>query len=142
MNWASVTWTPNGGSATPIPEIVECEFHRDGAAQVWGADASMFPTLIVNRAQRRTCVIRTGAINKALSVVAINTPGTIVAVLNDALNSAGGTGSGALTFTLVNAVLVTNPSSDTHNQYGMGTLTFEAYDSTGGSTDPLTVVQA
>lgn len=141
MNWKSVTWTPNGGSPTTLPQIVEADFDRGSDPREWAADAAKYPTLIVAHMQHRTCTLRTGALNLALSIIAPDTPGTIVAVLEDAVNTAGGTGSGQATFTLTNAILYRNPMSDSHNQFANSTLTFGAF-APDGATDPLTVVIA
>ena len=140
MNWSGTTITPAGGSTINIPEVTDMSFGRTGNLQSWKADAHMFATLCVNRGQARPCKITGGAIN-ILATIPINTPCTIVSVLNDAKNANTGAGSGALTHTLVNAVLNDNPWADSHEQWGKGDLTFSAF-STDGTTDPLTIAQA
>jgi hypothetical protein len=61
-----------------------------------------------------------------------------VATHNDANNGAG---TGAITYTLTNAVIASNPIHGAHRQFGLGTLTITAF-STDGATNPLAISMA
>lgn len=137
MGWSSVTITPDGGSAITITEITDVNFTRSASPKKFYGDANLFSKLIVSRELSRGCRISGGEI-KLLADVPQGTPCTIVAVLDDAKNGAG---AGAITSTLVNAVCLNNPYSGRANEFGTGSLDFDAF-STNGTTDPLTIVQS
>ena len=70
-----------------------------------------------------------------MSVFPVGTAGTFTATHNDARN---GTGTGAVTYTLTNAVVASNPLQGSHRQFGQGVLTLTAY-SPDGVTNPLSL---
>lgn len=137
MNWSGVIYTPGAGSATSFTEVVSisCDFGSD--KQSWSADADTFAKLIVTRMNRRVVTLTCGAVNQLMNVVK-NSPGSLVFILNDALNVLG---TGAITFTLANCIPIETPLSGSHNQFGGGTITFEGY-AANGTSDPLSFVVA
>lgn len=133
MNWTGVTVTPpSPASAITIDEVVEVDFGKGGEMKPWYADACSFAKALKQVHRQRTCTIMGGNVAK-LGSIPDNTPCTIVAVLNDLNN---GTSTGAITFTLINAVLRENPFKGQNSEYATGHITFEAF-STDGTTDPL-----
>lgn len=138
MNWSSVTIAYGIGPTTiTLKKVTDVQFPRKGKEKSFFGDADLYPTLVVSKEKERTCTIKSGALN-LLSTIPEDTPCTITAILNDAKN---GSGSGAATFTLVNAILVTNTANDQTNNFGQGEAMFHAYSS-DGATDPLTVAIA
>jgi hypothetical protein len=69
----------------------------------------------------------------AVSAFPVGTIGTFTATHNDAKN---GTGSGAMTYILTNAVVASNPIHGSHRQFGQGVLTLTSF-SADGVTNPL-----
>jgi hypothetical protein len=120
-----------------ISEVTNCEVNRSFELTSWKADADVFAKLGISRNQGRTITVHSGAGN-LLALVVPNAPGTLVCVLNDLIN---GTGSGAMTYTLTNAIIGSNPFADQHNTPGGGSLTFVGY-AADGLTDPLTIATA
>lgn len=87
----------------------------------------------MSRKKSQGITIRGGAVN-LLGQIPENTPCTVVSILNDALN---GTGSGAITVTAVNAILISNPFKGANSEFAMGDVTFQCF-SVDGTTPPIT----
>lgn len=122
MNWTDVTVSWPGGSLA-IPEVVDVEVDMSGAMMPWRADARRFAELIVQEDMTRKVRIVGAALNLLIQIPR-NTPCTIVGILNDLAN---GTGTGAVTFTAVNAVLASNPLKCRSNELGTSSASFESY---------------
>ena len=137
MSFGPCTVTPSGGPAITLPQVVDLGLGKDGEKVSWVADGGAFVSLITVRGRSRKLMIDTGQVALALSVPE-NTPCTVSVVLLDARN---GTGTGALTLTLANAVLVGDDMQAQVNKFGQTKLAFEAYSS-DGVADPLTVAAA
>ena len=132
IGWSSVTITPAGGSAVVILNITEVDFIRSSTKKSFYGDLAVFAKIINNKEKKRGVKISTANV-EALQAIPEDTPCTIVAVHNDAKN---GTGAGAITCTLINAICGDNPYKGPANNYAMGEITFEAF-SADGVTDPF-----
>lgn len=137
MNWTGVTITPVGGSAISLLEVLDVQVMDEDTIEQWQSDGNKFATVLVAASGSRGMTITGGDVFK-LAGIPRNTLCTIVAILNDARNSAG---SGAITHTLSNAMFASAPRSGTTNKFAGGSVTFIAA-STDGSTDPLVITQA
>ena len=133
----TLSLTPSGGTLTAYNEITGYQVHRGKKQLMAFGDAKLYPTLIVNVENSRTITIVGGDVSKLLQLGA-DTVFTVVLILNDAKN---GSGSGALTVTLVDATIAEDSHSGQNNEFGQSSVTFVAY-STDGTTDPLTVSEA
>lgn len=141
MNWSSVTFTPTGGSLIAIGEVADVKLGRKSQTVTWEAGTDRGPRLKARAGRMRTVTLSGADIFKFLSTVPSETEGTLVAVLNDMKNQAGGVGSGQVTVTLANCSVDDLSASGKHSSIAQGELTFSAVWS-DGQTDPLTVAQA
>jgi hypothetical protein len=98
----------------------------------FSGDGDRYSTTVVNDYNEPVITVHAADL-AAVRANPVGTVGTFTATHNDAKN---GTGSGAITYTLTNAVIASNPVQGTHRQFGQGTLTVTAY-STDGITNPL-----
>lgn len=137
MNWEPVTVTPDGGTLVTLKEIVDIELDAQSQQEVFYGDARKHPRLICNTAKKRSLSINGGNVAQ-LMAIPDDTPCTIVATLRDAKN---GTGTGAITVTLVNACREKLSTKGPNNKFGMSSLTFNAF-ANAGDTDPLSFVVA
>jgi hypothetical protein len=138
MNWKSVTVTfGTVPTVVSLTEVMDVQVLDQEGLEPWQADGHKFPTLLIAATGSRGMTIVGGSVNK-LAAIPRNTPCTVVAILNDAVNGAG---AGAITHTLVNAVLADAGRSGPSNKFAGGTATFVAF-SPDGITDPLTIAIA
>ena len=141
VNWSPVTITmtsPTSGSTITITEVTSVNVMIDGEQIKFLGDALKFPRGIKNVALKRGIEIKTGNPGQLLGAVNQSSVYTIVATLQDMNN---GTGTGALTITLVSAVLAKAPVSGDNNQFGNGTISFESFGASS-DTDPLSFAVA
>lgn len=137
MSWTGVTITPSGGSAIALLEVIDVQFTNSDGLEAWRSDGNKYATLIVDATGEVGATIIGGDCFK-LATLPRGAACTIVAILNDAKNK---TGSGASTFTLVNAVVQDTPTSGVTNKFAGGSASFMSY-SADGSTIPLSIAQA
>jgi len=137
MNWTGVTVTPSGGSAITLTEVTDIDLIDSDTLEMWQADGHKFPTLCIAADAKRGMTIHGGDVYK-LAALPKNTPCTIVAVLNDAVNKAG---VGSMTVTLSNAVVADTSAKGQTNKFAGGQVSFAAF-SPDGTTDPLAIAQA
>lgn len=138
INWSGVGFTPLGGSVSTVSTVQSVRINRRGQMVTGRGDANFFPVLKKVVASDPMCEItaQDGTL-AASSAFQIGTTGSIAATHNDAKSGAtSGTGSGALTYALSNAVLGDIGSGGQHLEIGEITLTFESY-SNDGFTSPL-----
>lgn len=140
MNFSAVTFTPNGGTLVPITEVEDVKLGRKAQTVEWQAGLDKGPRLKVRTNRTRTVTLM-GANIFAMMGISPESEGTLVVVLNDLKNQAGGVGSGQLTITLANCSTDDFSVSGKHNAIAQGSATFSAVWS-DGQTDPLSVVQA
>ena len=137
MNWAPVTFTPNGGSLITLNEILGIDLTRGGKLIAFYGDARRFARGKKMVENERGAKIHLGNIGQVAGIEE-GVVGTLVATLQDMNN---GIGAGAITFTLINAVIKSNPFTGKNNAFAEGTMEFEAY-ADSSDTDPLSFVIA
>jgi hypothetical protein len=137
MNWEPVNVTPDGGTLVLLKEILDIDFDVDSKQEVFHGDARSFARVIVNAEKTRSLTISGGNVAQLLAIPD-DTPCTITATLQDAKN---GTGTGAITITLVNAVRESFKGKGPNNKFAGGSVTFNAFGN-AGDVDPLSFVIA
>lgn len=134
MNWTNVSFTPLNGSAAPITGVTSIQIDSGGSLLKFSGDGDRYNTTVVNDFNEPTITVHTADL-VAVSAFPVGTVGTFIATHNDARN---GGGTGAVTYTLTNAVVASNPLQGAHRQFGQGVLTLTAY-SPDGVTNPLSL---
>ena len=137
VNWSPVTFTPSGGTLLTLIEIMGVDVTRGGKIINFFGDARRFARGKKMVENERGAKVHTGNIGQVAGIEE-GTVGTLVATLQDMNN---GTGTGAITFTLLNAVLKSNPFNGKNNAFAEGTLEFESY-ADSSDTDPLSFAVA
>ena len=137
MNWTGVSFTPVGGSATPITGVTSVAIDGGGSLLKFAGDGDRYNTTVVNDFNEPTVTVQAADL-AAIRAYPVGTVGTFVATHDDARN---GVGTGAITYTLANAVIAANPIKGSHRQFGQGTLTLVAFSS-DGVTNPLSTTIA
>ena len=132
MNWSAVSFTPQGGTATAISGVTSVQIDSGGSLAKFGGDGDRFPTTIVNDYNEPMISVSSADLS-AIRANPVGTVGTVSATHNDAKN---GTAAGAVTYTMVNAVVSDDKVSGAHRQFGQGTVSFAAFSS-DGVTNPL-----
>ena len=132
LNWTGVTFTPLGGSPIPITGVTSVTIDSGGSLLKFAGDGDRYNTVVVNDFNEPTITVQAADL-AAIRANPVGTVGTFTAVHDDARN---GTGSGAITYTLSNAVIASNTVKGAHRQFGQGTLTLSAF-SGDGITNPL-----
>lgn len=137
MNWTGVSFTPIGGSATPITGVTSVTIDTGGSLAKFSGDGDRYNTTVVNDLNDPTITVQAADL-AGIRANPVGTIGMFAATHNDARNGAG---TGAITYTLANAVIASNPVHGAHRQFGHGTLTVGAF-STDGVTNPLSTTIA
>jgi hypothetical protein len=137
MNWSGVSFAPANGTPTTITGISSISIDSGGSLAKYSGDGDRFNTTVVNDFNEPVIAIQSADL-AAIKANPVGTVGTFVATHNDANNGAG---TGAITYTLTNAVIASNPIHGAHRQFGLGTLTITAF-STDGVTNPLAISMA
>jgi hypothetical protein len=132
MNWTGVTFTPNNGSPMAITGVTSVAIDSGGSLLKFSGDGDRYNTTVVNDFNEPTVTVQAADL-AAIRAFPVGTVGTFAATHNDARN---GTGAGAITYTLANAVIASNPVKGAHRHFGQGTLTLTAF-SVDGITNPL-----
>lgn len=132
MNWTGVSFTPLNGSPTPLSGVTSIQIDSGGTLLKFSGDGDRYSTTVVNDFNDPTITIQTADL-AAVRSFPVGTVGTFTATHNDAKNGAA---TGAMTYILNNAVVVSNPVHGTHRQFGQGVLTLTAF-SIDGVTNPL-----
>lgn len=134
MNWTGVTFTPLNGTPTLIKGVTSIHIESGGSLVKFSGDGDRYSTTVVNDFNDPTITIQTADL-ASVSSFPVGTVGTFTATLNDARN---GSGTGAMVYTLTNAIIASNPVQGKHRQFGLGVLTMTAYSS-DGVTNPLSI---
>ncbi len=137
MNWTGVTFTPLNGTPTPITGVTSIQIDSGGSLLKFSGDGDRYSTTVVNDFNDPTITVHTADL-ASVGGYPVGTVGTFTATLNDAKN---GTGSGAITYIMVNSVVAANPIQGAHRKFGQGVLTLNAY-SLDGVTNPLSITFA
>lgn len=132
MNWSGVTFTPQGGAPTVINGVTAVQIDSGGSLLKFSGDGDRYSTTVVNDFNDPSITVHAADL-AAIRSFSVGTVGTFTATHNDAKN---GTGSGAITYILTNAIVASNPVQGAHRQFGQGVLTLTAY-SIDGVTNPL-----
>ena len=132
MNWTGVTFTPANGVPAPITGVSSIHIDSGGSLAKFSGDGDRFNTTVVNDFNDPTITVNSADLGTIRSFP-IGTVGTFMATHNDAKN---GSGSGAVTYVMINAVVASNPVHGSHRQFGQGVLTLNSY-SLDGVTNPL-----
>ncbi len=132
MNWSGVTFTPVGGQPTLISGVTSVAIESGGSLARFAGDGDRYVTTMVNDFNEPTVTIQAADL-ASLRANPVGTVGTLTATHNDAKN---GTGSGAVTYTMSNAVVASCHVHGAHRQFGQGSITFAAF-SGDGVTNPL-----
>jgi hypothetical protein len=134
MNWTGVTFTPLNGAPITITGVTSIQIDSGGIIAKFSGDGDRFSTTVVNDYNDPTVSIHSADL-AAVTAFPIGTVGTFTATHNDSRNGAG---SGAMTYTLANAVIASQPIHGSHRQFGEGSLTLSAF-SLDGVTNPLSI---
>jgi hypothetical protein len=137
MNWVNVTVTPTGASAIALTGVTSVSPSRSARQEMMYGDNFNFPNFIKNVEKKRSISITAANIG-LLTTIPDNVACTISATLLDPKNGIA-SGGGAITVTLVNAVLEKQDATAQNNKYGSGTVTFNCTGNiiSGSETDPL-----
>lgn len=137
MNWSGVSFTPQSGAAIAITGVTSVQIDSGGSLLKFSGDGDRYNTIVVNDFHDPTLTIQCADL-AAVRSLPVGTVGTFTATHNDARN---GLGTGAITYTLANAVVASNPVQGSHRHFGQGTLTLTAF-SVDGVTNPLSTTLA
>jgi hypothetical protein len=137
MNWTGVTFTPVNGTATTITGVTGVVIDAGGSLVKFSGDGDRYYTTVVNDHNEPTVTVQAADLS-AIRANPSGSVGTFSATHNDARN---GIGTGAITYTLTNAVIASNSIRGSHRQFGQGTLTLTAFSS-DGVTNPLSTSTA
>jgi hypothetical protein len=137
MNWTGVSFTPLSGTPTAISGVTSIVIDAGGSLLKFSGDGDRYNTTVVNDFNEPTVRVHSADL-AAVHAFPVGTVGTFTATHNDARN---GVGTGAITYTLSNAVIASTPIEGSHRQFGHGTLTLSAF-SPDGVTNPLSTSTA
>jgi hypothetical protein len=132
MNWTAVSFTPTGGSTTVITGVASVSIDSGGSLVRFSGDGDRYNTTVVNDHNDPVVTVHSADL-AAIRANPAGIVGTFTATHNDARNGAN---TGAITYTLTNAVIANCPVQGAHRQFGQGTLTITAF-SADGITNPL-----
>jgi hypothetical protein len=132
MNWTGVAFTPINATATTITGVTSMSIDSGGSLARFAGDGDRFVTTMVNDFNEPAVTIHSADL-AALRAHPVGTVGTLSATHNDAQN---GVGTGAITYTLANAVVAACQVQGAHRQFGQGNVTFGAFSS-DGVTNPI-----
>lgn len=123
------------GSAITFTGITNASIDRGGSLAKFSGDGDRFNTTVINDMNDPKVTVKSADLGAVSSCVP-GMMGTLVLILMDAKNIAGGVGSGEITATLSNAVVSNSQATQGHKAFGDGTVDFNAY-SADGTTSPL-----
>jgi hypothetical protein len=139
INWEGTSWTPSGGSATPITEVQDIQIAMRPEVRSGRGDADFFNTAknVVGADPQITVNTQNVGVVKSLGLGA---RGSFTSTLNDANNLSG---SGAITVTVASpqAVVTDTGFGDAGQQYATARAVFDTY-SLDGVTSPITYTVA
>lgn len=134
VNWSGVSFTPSGGTATPITRVRSVSVNPRPKVLTGSADADLYPTTKRVIYADPSVEVETEDIS-ITSVLSVGTRGSFTATLLDAVNADG---TGAITVTLTGAIIVDGPWSDQHQAFGSVRIPMEA-ETADGVTPPLSI---
>lgn len=137
---SSLTWTPPVGSPVTFTGVIGVKPIINDQLVEFTGDAATFATLLARVKGSRGIQLSGNDVSKFLRSFPSG-PGTVAVTIADAVNTAGGAGSGALTYTLVNAMRQEASANHQNQSADSASVTYMGYSS-DGSTDPLTIAEA
>lgn len=135
VNWYGVGFTPVGGSLIPITGVTGIDYDPNGNLLKFSGDMDRFNSTVIADFSDPTVTITT-ADTAAIRSLPFGTRGVLVFTHKDAKNQAATSGPGDITYTFSGAIVMNNPISGQHRQYGTGRLVICA-ESTDGLTNPM-----
>ncbi len=132
VNTYDVGWTPQSSSRSVINHITQSAVDRAIRNIAFSGDGDVFPSFRTNVAGDPSVSFQGGNVGRFLAI-AQGQKGTVDWTIGDAANGAH---VGAIKYTLINALLGSNSSSQANQQFGGATATFESFSS-DGVTNPL-----
>ena len=136
INWASVGFTPSGGSLTTFTGVTNVSIDMGGQLLGFSGDTDKYSTTKVNVMNEPKCSVESGNPGQFIGI-ASGTTGTFTATHKDAKGATGGD----IVYTLINAIAASPQVGGAHAQFGTGSLPFESFSS-DGVTSPLSFVRA
>lgn len=136
LNPTSVVFAASGGGNTTLTKITSVDIDPGGSLITFSGDNDRYPTTVVNAMNNPRASLRGGDI-ATYQGLAIGTAGTLSVTHADAKAAT----SGAIVYTLANAVVENNPSSAPHGTFGAGSLSFVLFSS-DGSTSPISFTRS
>jgi hypothetical protein len=134
LNWTGVTFTPTGQDPISITGVTSLTLQNHGGGLLkFSGDGDRYMTTVVPDVVEPEITLQSADMI-ALRSLPVGIAGTLSATHNDARN---GTGQGAITYTMANAVVASNTVLGEHRKFGRGTVTFAAF-SGDGQTHPIT----
>lgn len=130
-NWSAVSH-----NSVNITKVTNVSIDPGGKLIKFYGDGDLFPTTIVAQDSEPTASVDSGDIATIIGI-APGTTGTFTATHNDAKLAI----SGAIVYTLANAVARNASATGQRGQFGSATLTMDAFSS-DGITNPLSFTRA
>ncbi len=138
---SSVTFQLNsGGSPITWTGITAVKVMVNDQLLPYTGDAAVFATLLASVLGTRGLQLTSYDVSQLLRTVPAG-PGTLTVVVEDAFNTAGGAGSGQVTYVLINACRQELGGNHANQSQDSAGVTFNGY-SDDGTTDPLTITEA
>jgi hypothetical protein len=134
MNWSNISFVPDGGTINLFTGVTDCSYDPQGTLEEFSGDGDRYTTTVVNSMNRPKFTV-TAADIAAILAIAVGVVGTFSATLNDAHNIAG---TGAITFTMANAVVNSGTARGAHKQFASGAFDVMGF-SPDGQTNPVSV---
>jgi hypothetical protein len=139
MNWTGVSFTPGGGSPTPITGVTNVAIATGATMEKFAGDGDRYNSTVVNSMNDPTVTITT-ADQQTIRQWPGGTRGTLTFTQNDAKNAATA-GGGAVLFTVSNAIVQDTPTGGAHARIDTGSISF-CTESSDGQTPPISSAAA
>lgn len=138
FNWRGTSYTPSGSdTATTITGVTSIDIDPQGSVQKFSGDGDRFPTTVVSDFVDNLVTI-VAADLQAIRALVPGTYGAFATIHKDSKQTGGSAQSGDISYAITtpNAMIVNNPISGAHRQFGQGRLII-CTESTDGSTNPI-----
>lgn len=129
-------WTAVAHGTTSRTRVSSVSINQGGSLSKFSADGDLYPTVIAALMSNPSASV-TSADVASLMAISPGTTATLTATHSDAKGAA----SGAIAYTLANAVSETAQTSGQHAQFGTATISFQAFSS-DGTTNPLSFTRS
>lgn len=137
LNFESVQFTPGGGSAINIINVLSIDQTDGGSILAGRGDNNLYAT------HKRYIAADPGFTithqgRAAQNSISPGSKGTLTFIVKDADNVAGTLATGDVTFSVANALIGSRSFTRAHNQYGQFTIPVETWSS-DGQTNPVSM---